>query len=957
MTPSQPTWVAAATLQRALAADITSACTCDDALQKRLAHASAVAKQHIALGLAPHHTQALRALPACTAPSQDLLQQMLYFNKHRTPATQGVTSPSVSVTSHAQSEPLLPHTVQRKSGVAAATVCPPSSKQSKAASAEKHSRLPQQGSIAEMHQQRSLRSEQAAPSKEAVAAEKQAVSVVAKPELYSALTAAVSAIVQQAGCAQSQPAADCLRGISLQYHAQGEGAQLEGQASQPEGQASQPEGQDAELDGQSAQLEGQASQPEAQASQLHGQREGHDTQQTCIELQDEDPCSPSKTAVSGASPKIQMSRQAQHAQRSTADATQPASGQQVAHGDEQGGVADGPEQALAWQVQVQIQQAVEVLQAALQPSGKVGAPTGVVASRQQPAGATQHAQRSTCASNMDGQHAKHASLDASWPQAWPNSHEQDTNQSPDQDCSRHAPVFAAHPLPGQATHRLAKYPAAYKAGHMLPQQGELSVRGPPQGVRRGGYGLSTDRPNTPSQQSCRPCSSQGEDCMDARWQNSKRQASGSQRRLYKHGPVVPKPSAMQQPVRRRQRPEWDDHLTATAPQADRGGSPREGRAGLSPRPTAKELLQEALARIQNASNSRPQHAKRQRRSTAPQQGQPCPAVPHHQRATDKLPPGQSRPGVAQQGSGHSWGDDATAARGQGDGQVQGEQQQAAVGVQHHKQVPLVKQWAFGSKPSWVVQGSGSPGGTAEQHGAGIWPSERSRERKVPTAAAPHFATTDKAEAWQKLTDLQQHMVGLITAVEDQLSLADSPNSPRGLRAGNSAERTAEAALSAVGTAQQQEWAAPPRGTPQAHEQPEIHLSGLKTDCDDPGGKAACSEAEDAAPAVEDAVAAATAAGHAAAACSTQKVQRLQPKAGALSDSDVHRILAHRRAYLKQQRAFDRACVDSNEAFDPTQVVEGIADMLLDDVLQQSAAELGEACDGLAEELFEGEFVV
>lgn len=322
-----------------------------------------------------------QAVKPMTAGLQDLLQQMLYFNKHRTPATQGVTSPSVSVTSHAQSEPLLPHTVQRKSGVAAATVCPPSSKQSKAASAEKHSRLPQQGSIAEMHQQRSLRSEQAAPSKEAVAAEKQAVSVVAKPELYSALTAAVSAIVQQAGCAQSQPAADCLRGISLQYHAQGEGAQLEGQASQPEGQASQPEGQDAELDGQSAQLEGQASQPEAQASQLHGQREGHDTQQTCIELQDEDPCSPSKTAVSGASPKIQMSRQAQHAQRSTADATQPASGQQVAHGDEQGGVADGPEQALAWQVQVQIQQAVEVLQAALQPSGKVGAPTGVVASR------------------------------------------------------------------------------------------------------------------------------------------------------------------------------------------------------------------------------------------------------------------------------------------------------------------------------------------------------------------------------------------------------------------------------------------------------------------------------------------------------------------------------------------------------------------------------------------------
>lgn len=41
----------------------------------------------------------------------------------------------------------------------------------------------------------------------------------------------------------------------------------------------------------------------------------------------------------------------------------------------------------------------------------------------------------------------------------------------------------------------------------------------------------------------------------------------------------------------------------------------------------------------------------------------------------------------------------------------------------------------------------------------------------------------------------------------------------------------------------------------------------------------------------------------------------------LSDSDVHRILAHRRAYIKQQRAFDRACVgNEHAAFDPTQVL-------------------------------------
>ena len=50
-----------------------------------------------------------------------------------------------------------------------------------------------------------------------------------------------------------------------------------------------------------------------------------------------------------------------------------------------------------------------------------------------------------------------------------------------------------------------------------------------------------------------------------------------------------------------------------------------------------------------------------------------------------------------------------------------------------------------------------------------------------------------------------------------------------------------------------------------------------------------------------------------------EVHQLTPKAGALSDGDVQRVLAHRRAYLKQQRAIDRACMGSGEAFDPTQV--------------------------------------
>ena len=50
-----------------------------------------------------------------------------------------------------------------------------------------------------------------------------------------------------------------------------------------------------------------------------------------------------------------------------------------------------------------------------------------------------------------------------------------------------------------------------------------------------------------------------------------------------------------------------------------------------------------------------------------------------------------------------------------------------------------------------------------------------------------------------------------------------------------------------------------------------------------------------------------------------ETQQLPPKAGALSDGDVQRVLAHQRVYLKQQRAFYRACIGSDDAFDPTQV--------------------------------------
>ena len=41
-------------------------------------------------------------------------------------------------------------------------------------------------------------------------------------------------------------------------------------------------------------------------------------------------------------------------------------------------------------------------------------------------------------------------------------------------------------------------------------------------------------------------------------------------------------------------------------------------------------------------------------------------------------------------------------------------------------------------------------------------------------AAPDFEDPDRAQAWQKLTSLQQRMVGLIAAVEGQLRLSHSP---------------------------------------------------------------------------------------------------------------------------------------------------------------------------------------
>lgn len=155
-------------------------------------------------------------------------------------------------------------------------------------------------------------------------------------------------------------------------------------------------------------------------------------------------------------------------------------------------------------------------------------------------------------------------------------------------------------------------------------------------------------------------------------------------------------------------------------------------------------------------------------------------------------------------------------------------------------------------------------------------AERSRKGKTSTAAVPQFADTDKAEAWQKLTNLQQQMMGLITAVEDQLKLSDSPKSAGGCQAAAAAEQIADATHSAVEIAEQQQEqklqgsAATPAREPlhesQTCEQPETHTSGVKADAEDPHGKTDAAAGDDDAQAQT-----AAAAGSEAAACTDQQV--------------------------------------------------------------------------------------
>ena len=168
------------------------------------------------------------------------------------------------------------------------------------------------------------------------------------------------------------------------------------------------------------------------------------------------------------------------------------------------------------------------------------------------------------------------------------------------------------------------------------------------------------------------------------------------------------------PARRRQRPDWDDNLTVHAtPQRQAGDFDRGG--GFSPRPTARELLQEALARIQTVASPRPQHAKRQRRAAASQ-----PEETGQQPATAVHEAPQLQPAAIQE-AGHSCGvhktDSATA-------EAAWRRQQYP--VQAAARQGLVKRHAFGGKPTWVQKPAkeqdGGNGDPAEKHGGSAHPA-------------------------------------------------------------------------------------------------------------------------------------------------------------------------------------------------------------------------------------------
>ena len=75
-------------------------------------------------------------------------------------------------------------------------------------------------------------------------------------------------------------------------------------------------------------------------------------------------------------------------------------------------------------------------------------------------------------------------------------------------------------------------------------------------------------------------------------------------------------------------------------------------------------------------------------------------------------------------------------------------------------------------------------------------AEQDSTQAEAAVAAPDFEDPHKAKAWQKLTHLQQRMLGLISAVEGQLRLSHSPDSELDAQA---SDRQPTAAASGAGS--------------------------------------------------------------------------------------------------------------------------------------------------------------
>jgi len=526
----------------------------------------------------------------------------------------------------------------------------------------------QQGSIP------SLSTHESSQGPAAVSVDRQAVNLTAQPELYNALYAAVTAIVQQAGFSQSQPTQHSLNSNSPQVE-----LVLQHQQQQ------------------------QQHQSVSQGMVLDSCSDGHQEDQSTAGRSD---------VVNGP--------QGIHLEGPMGSSVEGTEGKAT-----EGRKGSDNEQLQAWQSQ--IQQAMEVLQATLHTPAKASLQSAPALGMVAPSAAAAAAdvvnpdaqlstggQASSPVTSQPAQHAQHGNVatrqddqsideEASWPQVWPHA-------------SRDAQAGTSHSqhlgtMPGSHT----QAPDAQHAQHRGAHGGRSSL----QAAHVNRHGHSSDAAQQRQQDMQDDSSSMGEpkqrdqwyECGHARWQSpaespchhqlpEKKRQGGVQRRLYKHGPVIPsKVSGVKGgSVRRRQRPDWDDQLLSGNPKEQGGLEGAMG--GFSPRPSAKELLQEALARIHHASSPRPQHAKRQRRGLAPQQLAAARQLPAT--AGDRLQ--HAADGQAPPESGYSCNPHAMTGLQRAGASETGRQQRKVPFLAASKP-SLMKQHAFGGKPTWVDNNS------------------------------------------------------------------------------------------------------------------------------------------------------------------------------------------------------------------------------------------------------------